>query len=118
MFYTPDPIASLVVVIGVFVYYALKSAGTSSKKEDMSVHDIYRDIGERSAENQHYQNWLKEHQEGVQLPTAEERHAEYMRKLAKTAADREEERRYELWLFNHCEYFKTPKERFEAWINR
>lgn len=71
-----------------------------------------------TGEQKRYEKWLQEHRDGVILPTAEERHAEYMRELAKAAADREEERRYESWLFQHYEDFKTPKERFEAWVNR
>lgn len=54
-----DPIMAAVVVIGVFVYFALK--GNPSKKEDKSIYDIYREIGENSSENKRYQRWLDEH---------------------------------------------------------
>ena len=54
-----DPIMAAVVVIGVFIYFALK--GNPSKKEDKSIYDIYREIGENSSENKRYQRWLDEH---------------------------------------------------------
>ena len=105
-------------LLGAGVADAVKGGGTSSMKSEKPVQDAFREIGEKSPEYRRYQKWLEEHQDGVQLPTIDERHAEYMRELAKAAVDREEERRYESWLFDHCEYFKTPKERFEAWVNR
>lgn len=56
-----DPIASLIVVAGVFIYFACKGSGASSKKEERSVKDIYRDIGEKSPEYDRYQRWFEEH---------------------------------------------------------
>mgnify|MGYP007069913986 FL=1 len=56
-----DPIMSLIVVIGVFVYFALK--GNPSKKEGKSVYDIYREIGENSSESKRYERWLEEHKQ-------------------------------------------------------
>lgn len=55
-----DPIASLIVVAGVFIYFACKGFGTSSK-EERSIKDIYRDIGENSPEYDRYQRWFEEH---------------------------------------------------------
>ena len=55
-----DPIMALVVVVGVFACFALKGSG-SAKKEDKSIYDIYREIGENSSENKRYQRWLDEH---------------------------------------------------------
>ena len=52
---------SLVVVVGVFVYFALK--GNPSKKEGKSVYDIYREIGENSSESKRYERWLEEHKQ-------------------------------------------------------
>ena len=52
-----DPIMAAVVVIGVLIYFALKGSG-SSKKEEKSIYDIYRDIGEKSSEYERYQNRL------------------------------------------------------------
>ena len=49
-----------VVVIGVFIYFALKGSG-SSKKKEKSIYDIYREIGERSSEYERYQNRLSNH---------------------------------------------------------
>ena len=54
---TFDPIMAAVVVIGVLIYFALKGSG-SSKKEEKSIYDIYRDIGEKSSEYERYQNRL------------------------------------------------------------
>lgn len=54
---TIDPIMAAVVVIGVLIYFALKGSG-SSKKEEKSIYDIYRDIGEKSSEYERYQNRL------------------------------------------------------------
>ncbi len=63
MMYLPvDPFISLVVVVGVFIYYACKGSGGSSKKEEKSVRDIFRGIGEQSSEYQRYQRWFEEHQ--------------------------------------------------------
>lgn len=56
-----DPIASLIVVAGVFIYFACKGSGVSSKKEERSIKDIYRDIGENSPEYNRYQRWFEEH---------------------------------------------------------
>ena len=55
-----DPIMAAVVVIGVFIYFALKGSG-SSKKEEKSIYDIYREIGEKSSEYKRYQNRLNKH---------------------------------------------------------
>lgn len=57
-----DPIASLIVVAGVFIYFACKGSGTSSKKKERSIKDIYRDIGENSPEYNRYQRWFEEHE--------------------------------------------------------
>ena len=46
-----------VVVVGVLIYFALKGSG-SSKKEEKSIYDIYREIGEKSSEYERYQNRL------------------------------------------------------------
>ena len=55
-----DPIMAAVVVIGVFIYFALKGS-SSPKKEDKSIYDIYREIGEKSSEYERYQNRLRNH---------------------------------------------------------
>lgn len=57
-----DPIASLIVVAGVFIYFACKGSGESSKKEEKSIKDIYREIGENSPEYDRYQRWFEEHE--------------------------------------------------------
>ena len=49
-----------VVVVGVLIYFALKGSG-SSKKEEKSIYDIYREIGEKSSEYERYQNRLSNH---------------------------------------------------------
>lgn len=63
---TIDPIMAAVVVIGVFIYFALKGSG-SSKKGTMSNEEFVdwlrkREI-ERSPENVKYQKWLYEHRQ-------------------------------------------------------
>ena len=57
---TIDPIIAAVLVVGVFIYYALKGRG-SSKKEEKAIYDIYREIGEKSSEYERYQNRLNNH---------------------------------------------------------
>ena len=52
-----DPILSVLVVAGVFIYYACKGSGGSSKKEEKSVKDIFMDINEQNR----YEKWLWEH---------------------------------------------------------
>ena len=55
-----DPIMSAVVVIGVFIYFAIKGS-KYSKKDEESIYDIYKKIGEKSSEYERYQNCLKNH---------------------------------------------------------
>ena len=55
-----DPIMMLVVVVGVFAYFAMKGR-SSAKKEDKSIYDIYREIGEKSSEYERYQERLRDH---------------------------------------------------------
>lgn len=59
-----DPIMAAVVVIVVFIYFALKGSG-SSKKETMSNEEFaewfWKKELERSSENIRYQKWLYEH---------------------------------------------------------
>lgn len=61
-----DPIMALVVVVGVFAYFALKGNG-SAKKETMSNEEFAKWFREkeieRSPENVRYQNWLYDHRQ-------------------------------------------------------
>jgi len=58
-----DPIATAVFVIGVFIYFAVKSASKSLKShKDKSIYDIYKDIGEQSSEFKRYQERLSDSQ--------------------------------------------------------
>jgi hypothetical protein len=53
-----DPMLSFIVVVGVFVYYALKGIGKKNGSKDFgSIEEIYRDINEQKR----YQNWLYNH---------------------------------------------------------
>ena len=54
-----DPIMSMIVVIGVIAYYAVKHDSSSQKKE-RSYGDILRDIGENTDEYKRYQKWFEE----------------------------------------------------------
>ena len=54
-----DPIMMLVVVVGVFAYFALKGSG--AKKKEKSIYDIYKEIGEKSSEYGRYQERLRDH---------------------------------------------------------
>ena len=59
-----DPIMSAVVVVGVFIYFAVKGSG-SAKKETISNEEFSEWFRkkelERSPENIRYQKWLYEH---------------------------------------------------------
>jgi hypothetical protein len=59
-----DPIMMLVVVVGVFAYFALKGS-VSQKKKTMSNEEFSEWFRkkelERSPENIRYQKWLYEH---------------------------------------------------------
>ena len=59
-----DPIMAAVVMVGVFIYYAVKGSG-SAKKETMSNEEFSEWFRkkelERSPENIRYQKWLYEH---------------------------------------------------------
>lgn len=59
-----DPIMAAVVMIGVFIYFAVKGSG-SAKKETMSNEEFSEWFRkkelERSPENIRYQKWLYEH---------------------------------------------------------
>lgn len=61
-----DPIMMLVVVVGVFAYFALKGS-VSQKKKTMSNEDFVKWFSEkeieRSPENVRYQNWLYDHRQ-------------------------------------------------------
>ena len=61
-----DPIMALVVVVGVFAYFALKGIG-SAKKGTMSNEEFAKWFREkeieRSPENVRYQNWLYDHRQ-------------------------------------------------------
>jgi hypothetical protein len=61
-----DPIASLIVVVGVFAYFTLKGS-FSSKKEDKGHEDFIKWFREqeekRSPDNCRYQNWLYDHRQ-------------------------------------------------------
>ena len=57
-----SPILYLIVVVGVFVYFAFKGGGSSTRKEEKSIYDIYKEIGENSPEYKRYQSWLEKHQ--------------------------------------------------------
>jgi len=64
-----DPVMSLIVVAGVFIYYAIKSIGSlpSDKWENIdftkdSFSDIRRKIKEQKRDEKLYKKWLKEHQ--------------------------------------------------------
>lgn len=59
-----DPVMSLIVVAGVFIYYAIKSIDTSPPKDDESDHEfIERIFRENSPDYRRYQRWLEEHQQ-------------------------------------------------------
>ncbi|MDD6817658.1 MAG: hypothetical protein PUD88_03685 [Prevotellaceae bacterium] len=59
-----DPIMAAIVVVGVFIYFAVKGSG-SAKKETMSNEEFSEWFRkkelERSSENIRYQKWLYEH---------------------------------------------------------
>ncbi|MDY5124680.1 MAG: hypothetical protein SPE90_00055 [Prevotella sp.] len=59
-----DPIMAAIVVVGVFIYFAVKGSG-SAKKETMSNEEFSewfrKKEQERSPENIRYQKWLYEH---------------------------------------------------------
>ena len=59
-----DPIMAAVVMVGVFIYYAVKGSG-SAKKETISNEEFSEWFRkkelERSPENIRYQKWLYEH---------------------------------------------------------
>lgn len=61
-----DPIMSAVVVIGVFIYFALKG-NVSQKKKPMSNDEFIKWFRqkeiERSPENVRYQKWLYEYRQ-------------------------------------------------------
>jgi hypothetical protein len=61
-----DPIASLLVVAGVFIYFACKGSGSANKKE-MSNEEFVKWFGEqetkRSKDYVRYQNWLYDHRQ-------------------------------------------------------
>lgn len=61
-----DPIMMLVVVVGAFAYFALKSS-VSQKKKTMSNEEFVKWFREkeieRSPENVRYQNWLYNHRQ-------------------------------------------------------
>ena len=58
-----DPIMAAIVVVGVFIYFAVKGSG-SAKKETMSNEEFSEWFRkkelERSPENIRYQKWLYE----------------------------------------------------------
>ena len=59
-----DPIMAAVVMVGVFIYFAVKGSG-SAKKETISNEEFSEWFRkkelERSPENIRYQKWLYEH---------------------------------------------------------
>ena len=59
-----DPIMAAIVVVGVFIYFAVKGSG-SAKKETMSNEEFSEWFRkkelERSPENIRYQKWFYEH---------------------------------------------------------
>ena len=59
-----DPIMAAIVVVGVFIYFAVKGSG-SAKKETISNEEFSEWFRkkelERSPENIRYQKWLYEH---------------------------------------------------------
>ena len=61
-----DPIAMLIVVAGVFAYFAFKGVGSANRKE-MSNEDFIKWFAEqeakRSKDNVRYQNWLYDHRQ-------------------------------------------------------
>lgn len=60
-----DPVMSLIVVAGVFIYYAIKSIDASPPK-DRPWSEVKREIDEyerQLEEDRRYQKWLKEHQQ-------------------------------------------------------
>lgn len=64
-----DPVMSLIVVAGVFIYYAIKSIDSlpSNKWGNIdftkdSFSDIRRKIKEQKRDEKLYKKWLKEHQ--------------------------------------------------------
>lgn len=61
-----DPIASLIVVVGVLVYYAFKGVG-SAKNKEMSNKDFIKWFAEQEAKRTkdyvRYQNWLYDHRQ-------------------------------------------------------
>lgn len=67
MFLPCDGILLPIIVIGVFVYYALESLFTpSEKKDDRPWSEIAREIQESEAQKKEvrrYQKWLEEHQQ-------------------------------------------------------
>lgn len=63
------PVMSLIVVAGVFIYYAIKSIDTSPPEKwgnidftKDSFSDIRRKIKEQKRDEKLYKKWLKEHQ--------------------------------------------------------
>lgn len=61
-----DPIASLTVVAGVFIYFACKGIG-STKKKEMSNEEFIKWFAEQEAKRSkdyvRYQNWLYDHRQ-------------------------------------------------------
>lgn len=68
MFIPYDPILSLFLVVGVFIYFALKGNKSSSSKikEEESCAEIFKRMKEKQEqenEKYYYQRWLEDHQQ-------------------------------------------------------
>ena len=62
MFAIPfDPVMSVLMFIGIFIYCAL-NGNSSPKRKEMSNEEFTKWWGENSPEYRRYQKWLEDHQ--------------------------------------------------------
>ncbi len=134
-----DPMLSLLVVVGVFVYFALKGMAEKNNsrgwREVQKTPDQLRDeeykrqkdivswyekgyTGRCHGEYARYVLWLYQHRDGRQPPTIEEIVEDYGRRREAERKAREEKRLCDWQLFKQSPEYKKEMKRIEEYLSR
>lgn len=136
--FTFSPIVSLVVVVGVIIYYALTSGGEKEhtaytprvktkeelleeefRRQDRIV-SLYHSKSAKAFQDEYarYIVWQYQHRDGKRPPTMEEVIEDYRKKKELMDKEREDKRLYNWWLFKHSDEYEKEMARVEEYLNR
>lgn len=134
-----DPILYAVVVIGAFIYYALKGSGEEtasralagrkrtpaklredecSRQQEIVSWFEKGYTGRCQGEYERYVLWLYQHRDGKRPPTLEEIVEDYRKRREEERTANEEKRRREWLRYKQSPEYEKEMERIERYLNR